>query len=475
MSVGVRELPQGGFQGPRVVVNLPTRTIQEGVPGAQEAPMPVGARPSLGIRIGGQRLKALEPAEGIVLEAQEKSREYVRRVLGRRFVENKLDFKPAFSLADGRTVYGVMENARIALSTFEDQVAKGVARHEVAHYVMDHLIDRESRWAIEDEVYAKLEQTTGTRPSMEAVNEHIASQFERGIYDTSTLLGRFLSWLKAVMRRWGVYRSRMEDLFLAIEEGTFVGREPNLSEVEPRYSARETNSDDWSERAVGLAMGKLDEAVQIIGENTTASRAAISQARRMDLARLLGGEERALFYQRLIMRKMVSETVWGNFAPSVDLQSPPPDLPNALLEFHQTITEDAKGLPGSVVIDGVERNYAELALSDLPRLTATELDDWSLYQLAQPAVYAKLIAAIAPSAPIRLAVAEDGTLHLEGPAPVVELAFDGDTRMNDFIYAENDERNFLEGQGWITRLMLQDLRAIDGDNEASTGANRFIP
>lgn len=162
--------------------------------------------------------------DGTYDKSRAKVIEYMRRVLGDRFIANQLSFKSGLKSLDGRDLYGLMERARIILDERDGNIHLGTDRHETLHYVMDHLLTEESAAEIIEEARALFAAQEGMDPRMvsdEDAHEFLARRYEDERFDKRTAFGRFMSWLKAVLSRWGLYRERVDDLLWRIEYGHF--------------------------------------------------------------------------------------------------------------------------------------------------------------------------------------------------------------------------------------------------------------
>lgn len=163
-----------------------------------------------------------------------------RAIYGDRFVDGFLEFKPASI----DKLYGLMRDGRVQLYYDSDgNVSEGTEHHEVMHWVMLHVLDRESYRRVIEEARELMSQRDRVPPdsiSEVDLNEFIAEEYRKRPKPVS-FFTRVLSFIRKVLWRIGLYKPSIDRLFEMTSAGQMTN--PDLFHAEPNFSQALADSD----------------------------------------------------------------------------------------------------------------------------------------------------------------------------------------------------------------------------------------
>ena len=382
---------------------------------------------------------------------------YYRRVLGDKFVDGKLSFRPNLGIS-GRQLWGVMENGRIILEASEDGVRAGVERHEAVHYVLDHLLDDASRLDILHEsarLYAEKHGMKWWQVTDEQANEFIAEQYEKPSYDTSTAFGRFMRWLKGVMKRWKLYSSRIDDLLYAIENGDFRNasslRDANII----RYS--EKHPSDSTDGRAGYSIG--DSLPQELRDrlNVDEERSFHSYKERHVIARALGNDH--------VQASVVIDMIRGRImqrsehqAPAADFLSHP--LPNLEKAYRQVLADlkhaASSFAPNYAPAEGQEPvAFSDLSDVDIRRLSDEDYQRFVTWRVSDEQMMLTVFQAAFPGI--------DARRFALGETAESDPVLDVDVERPSVMHNSTQYTNPFASMSGLTKAMIATTRLIVGN------------
>ncbi len=367
----------------------------------------------------------------------EEAREYVRRVLGNRFVNGRLSFTPNLRTINGRRLHGVMERGRIGLNEVDGQVKSDTPRHETMHYVMTNLLDERSARFILDE--AKSQLASERRVYFEQVSDRDGHERLADMYGTAEAssgpIGRFLSWLKGALNRWGLYRIRMEELGKVIDSGYF-------RTVSPRASNDSLYQEDGEFERLPL--------YRVFGSDARAQR-LVRQVR--DIIR-----SRSLFAQPQegsmgVRQKTIKEVV---------------DM------IYRDFSAKAASRPSGMKVGEEDVNWGGLSYEQIVGLRGDDYASYVFNRVSQPAIFEAIIKEILPGVrfsdlmPNLQESAADELSDQEVP-----LDPDAGTASMASIIGASDTRNPITNQLALS-LVLQDMRLLQSVDGVVTEDPRSI-
>lgn len=197
--------------------------------------------------------------------ARERATQIIEDILGKEFIEGRLEFKPSLrSSVTGMELYGMMENGRIEIEDTEDGVEISTPRHEVFHVVYNHAIDEKSRQKLLDEAreaiksdprYAGIEMNDvdleeWMAEKYGAVGDGRLGREQSPWFTPKGLLQRFTDWVKGLATRWGIHRPAMQDMMFYLDNGYFRGAKikvGNRSVIRENQKSRYTDQDSADE------------------------------------------------------------------------------------------------------------------------------------------------------------------------------------------------------------------------------------
>lgn len=383
---------------------------------------------------------------------------YYRRVLGDKFVDGKLSFRPNLGIS-GRQLWGVMENGRIILEASEDGVRAGVERHEAVHYVLDHLLDDASRFDILHEsakLYAEKHGMKWWQVTDEQANEFIAEQYEKPSYDTSTAFGRFMRWLKGVMKRWKLYSSRIDGLLYAIENGDFKNASSLRDANVIRYS--EKHPSDSTDGRAGYSIG--DSLPQELRDrlNVDEEKSFHSYKERHVIARALGNDH--------VQASVVIDMIRGRImqrsehqAPAADFLSHP--LPNLEKAYRQVLADlkhaASSFAPNYVPAKGQEPvAFSDLSDVDIRRLSDEDYQRFVTWRVSDEQMMLTVFQAAFPGIDARR-FAFSGTANQGDPV------LDVDVERPSVMHNSTQYTNPFASMSGLTKAMIATTRLIVGN------------
>lgn len=459
--------------------------------GAQSTEVEESAGSSLGSRgprsIRGASSSARENAKPSFYDqegrrqAVEQVIEYYRRVFGNKFVENQLEFRARLLSMDGRELWGIMENARIILEAKGGTVLHGVARHEAAHYVIDHLLDAESRKKILDEAREhlmrdkKLESHQVTETMM---HEYVAERAEAKKFETSSMLGRFLRWMKGVMRRWGLVRQSIDDLLWRIEDGEFRDNEPSGAYAPPRFSQKQ-DDDNRDEN------GEKPKGENLYGGRSESGRTSDMEA---------DADARARLRSR-IQARMLLNTTFGSIAAGRIQDSFSSAIKNSG-EWQSTLEEDltwplsttkecvrqyleeTKGLVANLtdedvhvsMTDGTRVHFRDLTADQAIGLDQERRENWEAFKMVQSSedgrfrVYEAMVNALFPGVDAQKFISDPkGTIA----APNEATDIDQEMYQSGFANIDKETISPYDQSSGTVKFILETMRQMESVEDGS--------
>jgi hypothetical protein len=397
---------------------------------------------------GSSRYASMKPEDGSAplemrTQSVQKVREYYRRVLGNRFVDNQLEFKGRITDVNGRELYGLMENARIALEAIDGtSVVAGKEKHEAAHYIIEHVLDDRSRRDVLDDAAKRIAERDGIewwRVSDHQAHEFIAEQAEKQEFDASTLVGRFLRWLRSVMSRWGLYRLTINDLLENIERGEYAGAPIVIRDSVPYYSVKTDTT-------------PADRAEKTKSDNTPRDP--------YFLEKLLGGSGPVEELRKGISRDIVQ---FGPYQPPIskDLSRPLPSLESAIENIRNGYVRDAEEL-NDMVFDVDGERYP---ISDVPfevvldGLNDEQFAQYQIYHMARPSVFDGLVGTIFPG--VDLEKLKEGKQTPDGEVPDTDM--DAPAKGVGQAHDMNDRTSVFDKQSALTTLLITHMPLLEYD------------
>ena len=152
----------------------------------------------------------------------ENAKSELERFIGNRpgnvkFVDSKL------LQSDDRILFGKVKDALITLATFghDLDVEKNTVRHEAVHFILSNLIDPKVAVDIINSARKEMMKEGKINTSFRDVHEYIAEGFE-SYKKPTTVVGKFISWMKSLLNRVGLYKSDKENFYYHIENGKFT-------------------------------------------------------------------------------------------------------------------------------------------------------------------------------------------------------------------------------------------------------------
>lgn len=392
-----------------------------------------------------RRSSTKDSIDGVVNRQGEKeARNVISRLLGDKFVNGSLEFTPDLSRIYSKELYGVMDNGRIILETDENgTVREGVARHEALHYVVDFLLDERSKEALYADVKQRMLKGSSRSPDSITetdVHEYMAQRFERKVYDTTTLTGRFFAWLHGVLSRWGLVRSQMADLFYRMENGDFVDA-PALSDVDAvRYSEVAPNEDQ--ERT----MSEISDPYRL-GERTG----------KVDLAKLFATPEIANSQSLMMVNGINRLSAFGSIK-ATDVSEPRKLLSHqeAAAAVYRNIADSLAKNPMVAILDGKKVPFGELTQDQLLDISDHDWDNYCNWRMSDPKVFSALVEGRIPGTAKAIADAEkeDGKDVTDQRDPDM-----GEGNAN--IHNSNDLTNWMSKSSTLANLILDTTYRID--------------
>jgi hypothetical protein len=401
------------------------------------------------------KLKTAYTSGKLRRESIVKTENYFRKVFGNRFVDGQLEFKPRLTTRDGRALWGVMENGRIALEAMDGTVRAHVGRHEAAHRVVEYLLDEESYRRVMDEAEMRVAKARGVKSwqvNPDDVHEFISEQYEKPTYHTDTLFGRFMRWLKGVMKRWNLYSSAIDDLLYAIEDGAFKDAPERSREEVTRYSEKIPD-----EQA-------LQGSYAISNVEPVSNPERITFRNRNFLNELFIDSVTAQGIVDLVAQRLLRASQYQVPADK-DLTLPLPSLKDAYHEVLGAIKLASKEVDPTG-LDGLNKQQ-------LLELDDDRWDDYKTVKLADNSIFNTVFQSVFPGIDMEQMLL-DGKLYSENEE--VDIDEDMLDRMSAHIHNSNENTDPFERQSALTQLHLQTVRmittpeeggvAIENENEA---------
>lgn len=292
------------------------------------------------------------------------AREYVRRVLGNRFVDGKLEFKPNLRSLSGRALHGVMQNASILINEKDGMVEHVTARHEAMHYVVVHLLHPSSAASVLNEAREKDAIRRGIRVDQVTdrdAHEYLAGQFETA-KSSDGLVGRFVTWLKGALSRWGLYRLRIEELNALIDSGHFANTSPRQSDV-VTYLEKEDESNEHE--------------------------------RQQPLARIFGSEKRARNVLRHLRTSILSTS--GFQQPKEgSMGIRPRTIKESVELYYNSLFQRYRSMPDGTSINGEQVLWNDLSEEQVALLSGSDLLAYATFTSMKPVVLQRMLKQVLP-------------------------------------------------------------------------------
>lgn len=369
--------------------------------------------------------------------------EYYRRVFGDRFVDGRLDFKPSINI-NGIDAYGVMSNAHITLQVNEEGFVSGIERHEAMHYVMLHLLDEASASDLLRQAKKEIAKANGSDSWMiddRTAHEWLATQYQLNAPQENSLIDRFFRWLRSALRRWGLYKWRINDLMMAIEDGQFKDQHPITSKQDAPYFA-EIADDKPSPLAPSRA-------------KTLGSAASLSAA--------FGSPAHA----RSVIASVASALVrFGPYAPmyaNEPVGRAVPRLKEVINQVHELYKKQAEKEP--VLRNGDQKiEWSSLSQEEIRSLEPSVYRGYVASQLSKDSVYRMVVQSVFPNIDIERFLDDKSMLTLMENESAVDTA---DTDMDQLDGLSGTARNNNESirpydrASGLARMMLENMVLIN--------------
>lgn len=369
--------------------------------------------------------------------------EYYRRVFGDRFVDGRLDFKPSINI-NGIDAYGVMSNAHITLQVNEEGFVSGIERHEAMHYVMLHLLDEASASDLLRQAKKEIAKANGSDSWMiddRTAHEWLATQYQLNAPQENSLIDRFFRWLRSALRRWGLYKWRINDLMMAIEDGQFKDQHPITSKQDAPYFA-EIADDKPSPLAPSRA-------------KTLGSAASLSAA--------FGSPAHA----RSVIASVASALVrFGPYAPmyaNEPVGRAVPRLKEVINQVHELYKKQAEKEP--VLRNGDQKiEWSSLSQEEIRSLEPSVYRGYVASQLSKDSVYRMVVQSVFPNIDIERFLDDKSMLTLMENESAVDTA---NTDMDQLDGLSGTARNNNESirpydrASGLARMMLENMVLIN--------------
>lgn len=395
--------------------------------------------------------------------------EYYRRVFGNRFVDGKLEFRPRLFDMAGREVFGVMENGRIMLEE-NGGVKEGIDRHEAVHRVIDNLLDRPTRDAVLDAAKDEVVKRDGLRWGQVTdtmAHEYIAKRYEQQSYDTKSLVGRFVKWLKSALKRFRIYSNVIDDLLYDIENGSYKDSEALSPSDIPRYARKKFDDelDEMPASSIGanLAPERLADLRSMVPAPEVQPEDVKPRGVFRDptlLSKTFGSAVTAHAVTRQVASELVRISQWQS-PPVGGLTMPIQGLKAAKLKLFQKYAADADQVDTRVGTLGDDiTDFRQLLPDDLHKLSDQEYAAYQAWKVGDPFVYGTILQTIFPGEDIEGELALDGSLDaIASEDPAEQRLAERD--LANYVHESSDLKNPLDRMGALTRLMHDSTRGID--------------
>lgn len=161
----------------------------------------------------------------------QQAEDVVKKILGEKFVQGKLEFKPDLK-DNGVRLFGQMINGQIKLRATERGINLLAPRHEIFHLVFNYMVSDETRERLLDEG-RELFNDYGS--SDKAIEENLANLYaeredllplQPSVHPMG-LWSRFKKFLNGIFKRFIKYRPTLNELFNDIDSGRFRNKSVN--------------------------------------------------------------------------------------------------------------------------------------------------------------------------------------------------------------------------------------------------------
>lgn len=180
-----------------------------------------------------------ESLEHLETSTLNNAKETLIGLMGKKNIEgkdSKLWFNKELLYKGDKLVLGRVKDGLLMLADLGGMVEKYSPRHEAAHYILLYMVNDQQRNKILKSAKERLmadknylnEKSIVGEPSLTDIHEYIADLFQNKSYLASnkktTLLNRFIDWIKRILARVNIVGNRMENFLYSVDAGYYIDR-----------------------------------------------------------------------------------------------------------------------------------------------------------------------------------------------------------------------------------------------------------